>query len=232
MFSATEKERILNFKGIRQISILTITFLLILLIKPASAQLMNLHELPENEWALNFGYVYNNHPTIKECAQTHTGIVSVDYGYSDNLKISFIPSLARSHVGLSQLLLSPGFKLRFMHIGKTWHPAFGYFFRSDWGALTSRCSNIRVIDLLTTTSFSVFARFGPETIWSIKPFVGISQSAIRHIGFSTNDTIDFSSRGEVGAELEIAQNFSMLGSWEFVFNNFFTVFHISMNFHY
>ena len=53
MFIFTEKERILNLRSFRQISIITIAFLLMLLIKPASAQLMNLHELPEGELAFS-----------------------------------------------------------------------------------------------------------------------------------------------------------------------------------
>ena len=114
MFITTKKERILNLKGIRQILIITITFSFMLFVKPASAQLMNLHELPKGEWAFSFGYVYDNSSWAEKCYRTHTGGFGLDYGYHDNLKISVIPSLAwRGN------LLSPGLKLRFMHIGET-----------------------------------------------------------------------------------------------------------------
>ena len=155
--------------------------------------------------------------------------MSLDYGYHDNLKISIIPSLAWVDEALS-----PGFKLRFMHIGKSRSPYIGYFFRSDWSGVGSRCSNFSIIDLSATTSFSVFGRIINEPAWEIKPFVGISQSAHHYIPIATDEKLDsgFSSKAEVGLELEIAQNFSVLGSWEFVFNNSYTVVHIGMNLHY
>ena len=228
MFILTEKEWTLNLRSFRQISIITIAFLLMLLIKPASAQLMNLHELPEGELAFSFGYVYNNSPITRECNRIHTGVLSLDYGYNDNLKISVIPSFAWDEA------LLPGLKLRFMHIGKSWSPYIGYFFRSDWSGVGSQCSNFSIIDLSATTSFSVFGRIINEPAWEIKPFVGISQSAHYYIPIATDEKSDsgFSSKAEVGLELEIAQNFSVLGSLEFVFNNSNKVVHIGMNLHY
>ncbi|MDE0017263.1 MAG: hypothetical protein OXU51_13850 [Candidatus Poribacteria bacterium] len=229
MFVTTKKERILNLKGIQQISIIAIAFSFLLFVKPTSAQLMNLHELPEGELAYSFGYVYNNSPIAQECNGIYTGVLGLDYGYHDNLKVSFMPSLAWGDDALS-----PGFKLRFMHIGETRSPYIGYFFRSDWSGVGLQCSDSTVIDLSATTSFSVFGRIINDPAWEIKPFLGISQSTDYYIPIATNEKSDsgFITKAEVGIELEIGKNFSVLGSWEFVFNDSDSVIHIGVNLHY
>lgn len=229
MFITTEKERILNLKAIKKISITAIAFSFMLFVKPASAQLMNLHELPEGEMAYNLGYFYNSSPTAKECNLTHTGLFSWDYGYHDDLKFSIIGSLGGGNGDLS-----PGLKLRFMHIGQTQSPYFGYFFRSDWGGIIPKCPDFRRIDLTATTGFSVFARIINDPAWELKPFIGIVQSInyFRPLADSKEWYSDFSSKGEVGLELELGPGFSVLGSWEFVFNNSNYVLHTCINLHY
>ena len=91
-----------------------------------------------------------------------------------------------------------------------------------------------MIDLSATTSFSIFGRIINAPAWEIKPFVGISQSSHYYRQLNTDKKSDnnFSSKAEVGIELEIAQTFSVLGSWEFVFNNSDSAVHVGVNLHY
>lgn len=203
-----------------------VAFLMILLINPASSQLMNLHELTEGEKAIGLGYGYNRSSFLRDCGKVHTLMGAFDYGYNDTLKFSVIPNF--SWTTEMDRPIPWGVKLRFMHIGKTWS-FLGYFFRSDWEAGYAKCSGGSVMNLLATNSFGGFLRLANEPIWTIKPFLGISQSTIRHMWFDIKDNSSLICRGNVGVEIEIMQYFSIIGDLEFTINRP-TVFHIVANF--
>lgn len=197
-------------------------------VSPVCAQLMSLHKLSENELSYGFGYVYNNRPFYKDCNRVHRGIFSLDWGYTDNMKISFMPSL-----GWANDALSPGMKIRFMHIGETRDAYIGYFFRSDWELVGAECYDDYVLDMGTTTSVSVFFRIGNNPVWEIRPFIGFLHSSHNYEEFDADYDITsgYSSKGEVGLEIDF-EHISILGSWQFVVNNTYPVVHVGLNLHY
>ncbi len=230
MFVLTEKERILNFKGFRRISIITVTFFFMLLIKPASAQLMNLYDLPERKTALSFGYGLNDNRYHKESDTLHTIVVSLDWGHTADLKTSIMTDFSWDPGTTTQILPLFGLKAKFMHIGKIWMPHLGYFFQSDWGGGQTYLSGIRSIDLFTTTSSGIFLNLAPaSSTYVIKPFVAISHS----LRFNLKSNSYFNNpRIEGGIEFQIMEYFSFLIRGSREFDKYYPIVSGGMNFYF
>ena len=238
MCITVKKEGILNLSSFRQILIVVIAFLLMLSIKPASAQLMNLHELPEGEIGFGLGYDHNNNryrlerydlKSNPESDPIGTFAANLEWAYTEDLKVSFMLNGSWTNHDFSTSPLM-GLKVRFMHIGETWSPFFGYFFRSDWGGTQKRFSSVRSIDFLTTTGFGVFFRVeSPSSDWAVKLFADISQSII--INNRSDNYLD-NPRLEGGFEIQMGQNIVFLLTLASGYENPYTIFHVGTNFYF
>ena len=223
-----------------------LAFLLILLPMTASSQ-MSLYPLPRHRAAFGVAFDYQRNDNLFKniCGDLEFNIrtfrTNIDYGFNRDIKISIIPGIRFTDVNLADVPLSPTAEIRLTNMGPLGTTTLDYFligsFGADYAQLHGACVDVlHLIDIELVGGIGLSHTLRTQTELVIIPFFLASYSNIwRNISTQRQILIDNTSglfTGQAGAEISLTDSISIIGTWNFSFENpENTYFQIGLNFH-
>ncbi len=223
-----------------------LAFLLILLPMTAESQ-MSLYPLPQRRAAFGVAFDYQRNDNLFKniCGDLEFNIrtfqTNIDYGFNQDIKISMIPGIRFTDVNLADVPLSPTAEIRLTNMGPLGTTTLDYFLigsiGADYAQLHGACVDVlHLIDIELVGGIGLSHTLRTQSELVIIPFFGAFYSNIwRNISTQRQILIDSTSglfTGQAGAEIELTKSISIIGTWNFSFENpENSYFQIGLNFH-
>ena len=209
---------------------------------PAFSQI-GITNLQPGKTAVGLGY-YHYNPSENSSQNTYARNIKVGFDWQLNklLRTSLVPGISflnAKDLNVDSIPPSPELELR---LGITDHlnskRTLDYFIRGSAQVRYTQIQNKVMIQHHINTSLTggvgVLYRLETNTSWKINPFFGVFYSNIwRHISTTRkilgNSTYNLFT-GEAGAEIEVSQQISLIGSVIFSFESSEIIYNASINF--
>lgn len=224
-------------------------FLLVVLSIPALAQ-TEIRALPTGRSAIGLGLQYYDPPSqiqrnrgnYQHRSRARNIRGSLDYHFSRELKVSFIPGVAFLDIASRDSVdvpPSPSAELRLTSTGALDSAnSLDYFvkggFRSHYTQVHSGGRALHYVNMTLTGGVGVIHRLKTVTAWKFNPFFGVFYSNIWRNTSTTREIIvdDTYSlfTGEAGVEIETSPTTNIIGSVEFSFENSEIIYNIGISF--
>lgn len=224
-------------------------FVLVVLSIPALAQ-TGIRALPAGKSAIGLGFQYYDPPpqiqrnrgNYQHRFRARNIRGSLDYHFSRELKVSFIPGVAFLNIASRDSIEvppSPSAELRLTSTGPLGTMSnLDYFakggFRTHYTQVYSGGKALHYVNMTLAGGVGVIHRLNTVTEWQFNPFFGVFYSNIWRNTSTTRDIIvdDTYSlfTGEAGVEIETSPTTNIIGSVEFSFETSEIVYNIGINF--
>ncbi len=215
---------------------------------PASAQ-TGIRALPAGKSAIGLGFQYYDPPNIQQNrgnyqhqfrARNIRG--SLDYHFSRELKVSFIPGVAFLNMAgqdSADVPPSPSAELRLTSTGPLGTmSSLDYFakggFRTHYTQDHNSPRALHHVTMILTGGLGIIHKLNTSTEWKFNPFFGVFYSNIWRNTSTTRDILvdDTYSlfTGEAGIEIETSSTTHIIGGVEFSFETSEVIYNIGINF--
>ena len=225
--------------------LLVITIIFIFFSIPASEAQISLYDLPRfrSSVGVAFDQRLSNDLFNNICGDLRFNIrtfrASLDYGYSEDIKVSLIPGVSFTDVRLVDVPPSPSCEVRLTNMGALGTTNLDYFvigsFGADYSQFHAACGVLHLVNMQLRGGVGLSHTLQTQGSWVLKPYFGSFYSNIwKNISTTNAILIDRTSglfTGEAGIEVELTPTISAVGTWVFSFESSDAHFRIGLNFH-
>lgn len=228
----------------RKLLFCLIVSLLILSPMIATAQ-MSIRDLPRGKSAVGIAFEQYQHNRLFSniCGDLRFNVrtfrASLDYGYTNDIKVSLIPGVSFTNVNLVDVRPAPSGEIQLTNIGRLGTTNLDYFLIGSFGAnyfqMHSECNVLHLLNIELIGGVGLSHTVTTNGGLALKPFFGTFYSNVwKNISTQRQTFIDNTSGhyiGEAGVEIDLTPSISVIGVWAFSFESSAAHFQIGLNYH-
>lgn len=169
-----------------------------------------------------------------EIRSRHLGL-SLEYGQRPDIKTSFAPGLTFTEIPGDDIPPAPTAGVGILKTGDIQGNNLEYYLGGTLAMAYQQIKPLHFLGLDIVGSIGLLTRLQTDTTFTLIPYFGVSYTH-RWMNVSTTsrtylDDTDFIFNGNAGVEIEISPTTSVIGSWDFSFQEDASILTIGVNFH-
>ena len=206
---------------------------------------MSLYDLPRFKSAVGIAFEQYQHNRLFSniCGDLRFNVrtfrASLDYGYSDDIKVSLIPGVSFTDVNVVDVPPSPSCEIRLANIGRLGTTNLDYYVVGSFGGnyfqMHSECDILHLVNMNLTGGVGLSHTLVTDGELVLRPFFGTYYSNVwKNISTQRQIFVDTTRgrfTGEAGIEADLTPSISAIAVWAFSFESSAAHFQIGLNFH-